>query len=542
MSNARLPRLCLAAALVLLVSGCTLVNPHVKWPPPTTSPKQASQVDLDYAIDYADSAKAAYRKALGTQSKLTSWLGVGLIPLAAASLGLGITGGPPAAIAGLAATGAAAYATGTWLSSKPAQRAYVAGFNATGCAVSAVVPLVDVETRRPEIEQAIASVDSRVSAVETAVGIARARLTTVKERTCDQAARRSVAQLMAEASREIDAGRELVTAATDTRTKARKMLHEAAVAGLSLKEAVDRIAARCPPLSSRRARPAIPAAIINGLAGSYGQFVRVPETATPAARGAEAQSEIVRTDPDIQGLRQALDALRSEMGQLRIALAQLADEVNVVTASKPLDTLKACGVSLDQIAVPITLEPSARAEFDAGTPATKASSSGAGRHPTRSCCWETRALPCGRRSRSGPRSRCRWSRARRPRVRRPRLRSRRSAPVPPGGGDRHPEGRCASGTSRVSGWRSREDRQRPARPVLRDPEPRPHRHRGLRQGSGPGPPGAGQGEQGGWRDRNRGRGQRPAGRGDPGRAPRAEARQGCHIAKERIRVMGKSPL
>jgi hypothetical protein len=370
MSNAPLPRLWLSAALVVLVSGCTLVNPHVKWPPPTTPPRQASQIDLDYAIDYADSAKAAYRKALGTQSKLTSWLGVGLIPLAAASLGLGITGGPPAAIAALAATGAAGYATGTWLSSKPAQRAYVAGYNATSCAVSAVLPLVDVENRRSAIEQAIASVDTRVSAVETAVGIARARLTTVQERHPKPP--EELAQLMAEARREIDGSRELVTSANDTRTKARKMLHEAAVAGLSLKEAVDRIAGQVsgalvetgPDLQSL-------AAIINGLAGSYGQFARVPETAKPTARGAEPQSDLVRTDEDIKSLRQALDALRSEMGQLRIAVAQLADEVNVVTASKPLDTLKACGVSLEQIAVPITIEPSARVEFEGGTPATK---------------------------------------------------------------------------------------------------------------------------------------------------------------------------
>ena len=448
MSNARLPRLWLSAALVVLVSGCTLVNPHVKWPPPTTPPRQASQVDLDYAIDYADNAKAAYRKALGNQSKLTSWLGVGLIPLAAASLGLGITGGPPAAIAGLAATGAAGYATGTWLSSKPAQRAYVAGYNATSCAVSAVVPLVDVENRRSAIEQAIASVDTRVSAVETAMGIARARLTTVQEKHPKPP--EELAQLMAEARREIDAGRELVTSANDTRTKARKMLHEAAVAGLSLKEAVDRIAGQVsaalvetgPDLQSL-------AAIINGLAGSYGQFARVPETAKPAARGAEPQSDLVRTDEDIRSLRQALDALRSEMGQLRIAVAQLADEVNVVTASKPLDTLKACGVSLEQIAVPITIEPSARAEFEAGTPATKGflvrggaapySVMSAGRRgPGRAADGAVRARVHG--AGDGEHAR--------PRVRHPRLRSRRSTPVPPGGGDRHPEGCRASGTSR----------------------------------------------------------------------------------------------
>ena len=297
MSNARPPRRWLSAALALLVTGCTLVNPHVKWPPPTTPPRQASQVDLDYAIDYADNAKAAYRKALGNQSKLTSWLGVGLIPLAAASLALGITGGPPAAIAGLAATGAAAYATGTWLSSKPAQRAYVAGYNATSCAVSAVVPLVDVNNRRGAIEQAISSVDAHVAGVETALGEARARLTTVTERYRLRPPG-DVKQLMDATGREIDAARELVTAAGDTRTKARKMLHEAAVAGLDLKEAVDRIAGQVsaalvetgPDLQTL-------AAIINGLAGSYGQFARVPETARPVARAPEPQSESVQDRP-----------------------------------------------------------------------------------------------------------------------------------------------------------------------------------------------------------------------------------------------------
>src|SRR5262245_36743880 len=101
-----------AVGVLLATSGCAgIVNPHLTWAPDAP----ADSINLDQALRYADGAKKAYRDALGNQAKLASWLGIGLIPLMAASAGLGITGGPPAAVAATALTGAAGYGVGVWL-------------------------------------------------------------------------------------------------------------------------------------------------------------------------------------------------------------------------------------------------------------------------------------------------------------------------------------------------------------------------------------------------------------------------------------------
>ena len=125
-----------------MLSACALINPHVSWReidrPKCSGDASCGAVTLSDAIAYADNAKAAYKIALGDQARLPNLLALGLIPLGAAALGLGITGGSSAAITALGLTGAAGYAGGTWLSSKPQQRAYVAGYNAVVCTVEAV--------------------------------------------------------------------------------------------------------------------------------------------------------------------------------------------------------------------------------------------------------------------------------------------------------------------------------------------------------------------------------------------------------------------
>ena len=124
--------LCTGVAL----SGCSVWNPHVTW-----TREGGDEVTLAQAINYANRAKDAYKVAIGDQAVLTSGLGLGLIPLSAAALGFGIAGGSSDAVTALGLTGAAGYAAGTWLSSKPRQRVYIAGIKAMTCAVDAMIPL-----------------------------------------------------------------------------------------------------------------------------------------------------------------------------------------------------------------------------------------------------------------------------------------------------------------------------------------------------------------------------------------------------------------
>src|SRR5262249_43820645 len=113
-------RVAMAHAIPLLllavsVSGC------VAWVDPYVSPDKAAAASptFEQAIDYANDMKEVYRASAGDYAKLKNVLGVGLIPLGASALGLGITGGSSNVITGLALGGAAAYGTGTFLYSKP---------------------------------------------------------------------------------------------------------------------------------------------------------------------------------------------------------------------------------------------------------------------------------------------------------------------------------------------------------------------------------------------------------------------------------------
>ena len=126
----------------LVVSGCSLLNPHVTW----ERPEKGQPVTLQSAIEYANRAKDAYKEAVGDQALLTNALGTALIPLGAATLGAGIAGVSAEPLAYLALSGAAIYGVGTWLSSGPRQSVYIAGINGITCAVEAILPLHFVVT------------------------------------------------------------------------------------------------------------------------------------------------------------------------------------------------------------------------------------------------------------------------------------------------------------------------------------------------------------------------------------------------------------
>lgn len=143
----------------LSISGCASVfNPYVTWDRPT--PKPGEEITLKDGIDYANDGKEKYKAAIGDQAWLTNSLGVGLIGLGAAALGLGIAGVSGDAITALGLTGAAGFATGTWLSSRPRQSVYIEGIKGLTCAVEAVLPLNFSPKDRAELRRNLFEPDS----------------------------------------------------------------------------------------------------------------------------------------------------------------------------------------------------------------------------------------------------------------------------------------------------------------------------------------------------------------------------------------------
>lgn len=349
----------------LWLSGCALVNPHVtlrssSGNPPTT---------ITDGIKYADEAKAAYKQAIGQQSQLGSWLGIGLIPLGAAALGLGITSGNPAAITAVGLAGAAGYGVGTWLQSKPNQRAWLAGYNATTCAVDAILPLLYVEQNRTTIDRDIGALDGGITGLDKSLGELRTQLLAVGDKPPTD-----LIDLAKLGKQRLGEGEALRTAALETRGKAEKMKQEAAMGGASLKEAVDRISGQV-SVQLVEASPDLQtlAGIVGGLAQSYGQFVRVPEGLGPARSGAKAQATIedAKLREQVEALSKAIGAVESAMLVAQTAMQRVADTVNAVTSNKPVEKLRACGVT-EAIVAPMTLEPAGAIELETGRVATAA--------------------------------------------------------------------------------------------------------------------------------------------------------------------------
>lgn len=102
----------LAIGVVMLTS-CSLVDPFVTRKKPAPPPL-TELVSLTDAFDYAAKVKEAYRSALSDQAYLQSWLGIGLVPLTAAAIGLGATGSSPNTILSLGLAGASGLGIGTW--------------------------------------------------------------------------------------------------------------------------------------------------------------------------------------------------------------------------------------------------------------------------------------------------------------------------------------------------------------------------------------------------------------------------------------------
>ncbi len=111
-------------------------------------------LQLEEAVAYAESAKKAYRSALNEHSFLPNALPWGAIPMAAAALGLGISGTSGNPVTALGLTTATGLALGQWAQNKPREALYNIGFSAITCLLQSISPLrfIDSEKLRKDLE------------------------------------------------------------------------------------------------------------------------------------------------------------------------------------------------------------------------------------------------------------------------------------------------------------------------------------------------------------------------------------------------------
>ncbi len=105
-----------------------------------TSPYCQFYGALPGAIEYGNTLREDYYDAVGDQSKLKNGLALTLIPISAAAVYLGITGGSTEAITGLAVAGASGLGIGSFMLSDARQTAYLSGSTTLGCAIVRSAP------------------------------------------------------------------------------------------------------------------------------------------------------------------------------------------------------------------------------------------------------------------------------------------------------------------------------------------------------------------------------------------------------------------
>lgn len=363
------PRATRAVALVvaLSLSACAS-RPIVQWQAPARTEAQPEQT-LDYAYSYADTARAAYQKAIVDQLKESTDLSSALVAAGALTAALAMSSGVSRdAVAGVAVLGGTSYALGNMSLSRPRLLVYQAGVEAINCAKRAVSPFnVDVDDQAALVDELRALAEQRKTTEMARQALDYALAPFIKK-----------GQLIADI---------VVTAQASISTAAavQKEAGEAAVAGNGLvaatrradKElvfAVDRIDASVvrgsldtvPDLS------AVPR-IIAGLAGIYDQIAPNAGVGKRTTDGLASMAKAMAKAANAPGQNPGEAALTSATLDLNAATVTLSErlvDVNAHVAGRATswspDAFKDCGVA--DVVQPLKTLP-ATLEFTAGSEA-----------------------------------------------------------------------------------------------------------------------------------------------------------------------------
>lgn len=373
--------LALLLALVL-TTGCSLVNPLVITPEvrqgrgPDGKPLVADpgRMTLPEARQYGERVKTQYRKALRDQAELTAWLGIGLIPLSAAAIGLGARAVAPDAVLALGLGGAAAFGTATWLVNRPRQAAYVAGIKAVTCAEAAIAPLDLDQAEITGLGDNLNTLSDEMPKVEMQAAILSEKADELER---DLARLRSTSRegvkhhfdLLAEARGELASARSLVASAESAYVSGVELRRVVTAVGQRLAVAIDKVVDTVDGIIVETQRdPQALSAIISGLGGSYKSFTAVPEAlkpstgkaaapAGPQSKVPEEQNLLAQLDRDNAAVAGALSALRQEVTRLSKARREVAAVVNTVSTNLPLQALEGCGVKTGDVVTPLAIDP-----------------------------------------------------------------------------------------------------------------------------------------------------------------------------------------
>lgn len=339
-----------ALAVMLMLSACAN-QPFVSWEEPVRPPNEP--IPLASAFVYADSARQKYEQALIAEVQRRMQLSNSLIVLGAATLGLAAANYDRGQVLGVALVGGTAYTLGTWNASDPREQVYLEGAKAMICAKDAMIPLSAGAAQVSAFQANLNALGQQLRRVNADLGTLEALLPAsgVDENLF------AVAQAEATAARATLKTARLALNAGDQLQAQRAQAGEKLVSAVqSIRNLVDNALKKTVPNLS-----ALPE-VIRGLAKQASLFVPgagdvfaggLAKLGKPSAdekddrRKSEKGAAVMRAASADGALRQALADLKRSSLQLASDASRVNAEVDAVTAARPLDALKSCGIDVD---------------------------------------------------------------------------------------------------------------------------------------------------------------------------------------------------
>ena len=344
----RWPRIGCTIVVAALAASCA-THPYVPLEEISVGP--SGEVPLGRAVDYANSARARYERALIAEAERQGSVANGLIVLGAVALGLAALDAhrDSLVVAGLA--GGTAYTLGSWNQSRPREQAYVEGMKAMSCAIDAIMPLNIGREDRAALEADLKGLADRIDALNRHIALVEIAL------AAGDADAKPEAALISAAQGDVASAKALAITADEALVAGRRLLQESGRAGLQLVNAVNRIGTLVTDaVRGTRADLAALPEVIRGLAKSGEIFVPGLGAADALASAMGKGAAPVPAEPSLQGTRKQVvqNNLRAALAELKVSAQLVASQtrrigmlVQAVNSAKPVEKLKACNVQID---------------------------------------------------------------------------------------------------------------------------------------------------------------------------------------------------
>jgi hypothetical protein len=354
-----------------LLSGCTLLNPHVTGNEDLRLTQGTSEIrfygDLPRAIDYADSLRHSYFDAVGEQSLARNGGAVALVALSAAALSAAITQPEvDTLVANLAITGAGIAGTGMLLTSSDRQRVYLSGSQAVGCAILSMRPFLITEADYKAFKEAADRQPGEIVRLETDATALQSLV-----------ARFPSDALAPEAQGALATAQALLTRAQTASASTDNAVLQIETAGRTLQTAVDTIRDKV-SVEITKTEPDLQSilAVASGLGGLQKQLTPAIPTKAPAT---EATLQPQSLHDEESPLRLPLDTmaadsqrLAEDLGRVEAILSRIGPSTD---AAKLLSVCKP-----DTLSTEYTVDPAA-IQFQAGAAAVQPVSLHGGQPP-----------------------------------------------------------------------------------------------------------------------------------------------------------------